>query len=337
MPLRVPEWARVPLAAAQGWSRDGVFKHSAAVSFYTLFSLAPITIIVLGIASLVFGTQVAEQQVEEQLSELLGREVARLVVQAVEASQEEAQGWTGAAVGLAMLLVGATTVFAQLQESLNEIWGVRARPDRKGWVVLIVRRLLSFAMVLTIGFLLLVSLILTSAVSALVRYADTWFGVPPPLLHAVDAVVVFSAITVLFAMVFKFMPDVIQSWRDVWRGALLTALLFSAGRVLIALYLARTSVASVYGAAGSLAALLIWIYYSATILFFGAEYIRARGELKGRPARPKKTAVLVRQEIVEESEHDREEQASVHADEVGGPVPTREEKESGLAPTKRED
>ena len=326
MKLRVPEWARVPLAAAQGWVRDGSARHSAAVSFYTLFSLAPMTIIVLAIASLAFGEQVAGAQLAEQLRELMGADAARLIVHAVEASQEEKSGWVGATVGVGMLLVGATTVFAQLQESLNAIWGVRTRPDRKEWVVLIVRRLVSFAMVLTIGFLLLVSLIFTSAVSALVRYADSWVGVPPPVLHAVDALVVFAAITALFAMVFKFMPDVVQSWRDVWRGALLTALLFTAGRVLIAIYLAKSTVASVYGAAGSLAALLIWIYFSAAILFFGAEYIRARGELKGRPARPKKTAVLVREVLVEETDADRDEQAARHAEEVGGRVPTREEK-----------
>lgn len=325
--MRVPEWARVPLAAAQGWNRDGAFKHSAAVSFYTLFSLAPVTVIVLGIAGFVFGQEAAVRQVSVQLRELVGPEAARLIVQAVDASREEADGWTGATVGFAMLLVGATTVFGQLQESLNAIWGVRARPDRKGWVVLIARRVVSFAMVLTMGFLLLVSLVLTTALSAAVRYADDWVGVPGPVLQAVDVLVALGAITVLFAMVFKFMPDVVQSWRDVWRGAFLTALLFSAGRVLIAWYLGHSTVASVYGAAGSLAALLIWIYYSCAILFFGAEYTRARGELKGRPARPKKTAVLVREEIVEESDGDRDEQAERHAEAAGGKVPTREERE----------
>lgn len=335
--MRVPEWARVPLAAAQGWNRDGAFKHSAAVSFYTLFSLAPVTIIVVGIAGFVFGRAAAARQVSEQLRELVGPDAARLIVQAVEASRAEADGWTGATVGFVMLLVGATTVFAQLQESLNAIWGVRARPERSGWVVLIARRLVSFAMVLTVGFLLLVSLAMTTALSALVRHANAWTGASGPLLRVVDVVVGLAAITALFAMVFKFMPDVRQSWRDVWRGAFVTALLFSAGRVLIAWYLGHSTVASVYGAAGSLAALLIWIYYSCAILFFGAEYIRARGELKGRPARPKQTAVLVREEIVEESEADREIEAGKHAAAVGGPVPTREEKAAprGDAPKRR--
>ena len=232
--MRVPEWARVPLAAAQGWNRHGAFRHSAAVSFYTLFSLAPVTIIVVGIAGFVFGREAATRQVTGQLQELVGAEGARLIVQAVDASRAEADGWTGATIGFAMLLVGATTVFGQLQESLNEIWGVRARPDRKGWAVLIARRVVSFAMVLT--------------------------------------------------------------------------------------------VASVYGAAGSLAALLIWIYYSCAILFFGVEFTRARAGLKGRPVRPKKTAVLVREELVEESEEERDEQAEKHAEEAGGHVPTREEK-----------
>jgi membrane protein len=324
--MRVPEWARVPLAAAQGWNRHGAFRHSAAVSFYTLFSLAPVTIIVVGIAGFVFGREAATQQVTAQLRELVGAEGARLIVQAVDASRAEADGWTGAMIGFAMLLVGATTVFGQLQESLNEIWGVRARPDRKGWVVLIARRVVSFAMVLTVGFLLLVSLVLTTALSAFVRYADAWVGVPAPVLRAMDVAVALGAVTVLFAMLFKFMPDVRQSWRDVWRGAFVTALLFSAGRVGIAWYLSHSTVASVYGAAGSLAALLIWIYYSCAILFFGVEFTRARAELKGRPVRPKKTAVLVREELVEESEEERDEQAEKHAEAAGGHVPTREEK-----------
>jgi membrane protein len=324
--MRVPEWARVPLAAAQGWNRHGAFRHSAAVSFYTLFSLAPVTIIVVGIAGFVLGREAAMRQVADQLRELVGAEGARLIVRAVDASRAEADGWTAATIGFAMLLVGATTVFGQLQESLNEIWGVRVRPDRNGWVVLIGRRLVSFAMVLTVGFLLLVSLVLTTALSALVRYADAWVGVPAPVLRAVDVGVTLAAITVLFAMLFKFMPDVRQSWRDVWRGAFLTALLFSVGRVGIAWYLSHSTVASVYGAAGSLAALLIWIYYSCAILFFGVEFTRARAELKGRPVRPKKTAVLVREEVVVESEAERDAEAEEHAEAAGGHVRTREEK-----------
>jgi membrane protein len=324
--MRVPEWARIPLAAAQGWNRDNAFQHSAAVSFYTLFSLAPVTIIVLGVASMVVGRDLALAQVTVQLSELVGQEAAKLIVEAVQRSQAEKDGWAGAAMGFVMLLVGATTVFGQLQESLNAIWGVRARPDRKGWVVLLARRVVSFAMVLTVGFLLLVSLVLTTALSAMLRYAEDWVGVPAPVLQAVDVVTVLGVITVLFAMVFKFMPDVVQSWRDVWRGAFVTALLFSVGRVLIAWYLGHSTVASVYGAAGSLAALLIWIYYSCAILFFGVEYTKARAELKGRPARPKATAVLVREEVVEESERERERQAERRAEEAGGHVPTREEK-----------
>jgi membrane protein len=302
---RLPDWLRVPLAAAQGWVRDGVFQHAAAVSFYTLFSLAPMTIIVVGVLSVAFGEEVAMRQVSAQLGELVGRDAARLIVDAVKASQEEKSGRVGATIGVAMLLVGATTVFAQLQESLNAVWGVRARPDRKGWVVLLARRVVSFAMVLTLGFLLMVSLVITTAVSALVRHADDWVGAPAPFLRATDLVVTLGVITALFAMLFKFMPDVKQGWADVWRGALVTALLFSAGRVAIGVYLAKSTVASVYGAAGSLAALLIWIYYSCVILFFGAEYIRAKGELSGRPARPKATAVLVREELVDESEEER--------------------------------
>ncbi len=310
--FRLPAWARVPVAAAKSWNADGAFKHSAAVSFYTLFSLAPITIIALSIAGLVFGHEAATEQFSAQMSQVVGREGAELIAKTVRASQPQTEGWTSAVTGLAVLVVGATTVFAQLQESLNAIWGVRARPERAGWLVFVVRRLVSFAMVLTVGFLLLVSLVLTTAISAFMRYADSFVSVPPLVLSAVDLIVALGVITVLFAMVFKIMPDVRLRWQDVWRGAFVTALLFSIGRLFIALYLSHSNVASAYGAAGSLVALLIWIYYSCAILFYGAKFTRAYREEKGLAVTPKSTAVLVREEIVDETPEEREEEVRAH-------------------------
>ena len=219
----------------------------------------------------------------------------------MEASAVEGQGWARTAFGIALLIVGATTVFGQLQDSLNAIWGVIAKPSRSGWMVLLVQRLISFAMVLTVGFLLLTSLVLSTALTAAIHLAEDWLAVPPWLLRSADLVVGLVIITVLFALLFKVLPDVKLRWREVWRGAFVTAVLFSLGRLLIALYLGHSTIASTYGAAGSLAALLIWIYYSCAILCYGAEFIKVYRISHGLDVEPKETAVRVRRQIIEES------------------------------------
>ena len=197
-------------------------------------------------------------------------------------------------------MVGATTVFAQMQDSMNAIWGVTAKPSRSGWIVLLVQRLISFAMVLTIGFLLLTSLILSTALTAAIHVTEVYWAVPPWVLRGVDLGLGLVVITLLFALLFKVLPDVKVSWREVWLGAFITAVLFSVGRLLIAMYLGYSTIASAYGAAGSLVALLMWIYFSCAILFYGAEFIRAYRLSHGSPVVPKETAVRVRREIIEE-------------------------------------
>ncbi|MGC4073739.1 MAG: YihY/virulence factor BrkB family protein [Nibricoccus sp.] len=293
-------WDKVVIRAGKSWFDDDVFKHSAAVSFYTLFSLAPITIIAVWVAGFFFGQEAASGQLSGQISQLVGKEGAKVIEDAVAASRPENHGWFSMTAGFVVLLVGATTVFGQLQESLNEIWGVMVKPSRNGLVLLLVRRLISFAMVLTVGFLLLVSLVLTTAISSLVKLADGYMTVSPVVLQGVDLVVALGVITVLFALVFKFLPDVELRWRDVWQGAFVTALLFSVGRLGISFYLSHSTVASTYGAAGSLVALLIWVYYSCTILFFGAEVTRAAREQSGLHVQPKAKAVRVRRQIIEQ-------------------------------------
>ena len=291
---------RIWVAAAKAWSRDNAFKHSAAVSFYTLFSLAPITIIAVGVAGLFFGEEVATKQFTAQMEQLVGKAGSEVIQRAMEAGALEDKSRLSTAVGIALLLVGATTVFGQLQDSLNDIWGVTSKPSRSGWVVMIVHRLISFAMVLTVGFLLLTSLVLTTALTAVVTLARGWVPIGTWVLRGADLVVGLGVITVLFALLFKVLPDVEVKWREVWKGAFVTAVLFTIGRFLIALYLGHSTIASTYGAAGSLVALLMWIYYSCAILFFGAEFIRADRLARGGKVQPKKTAVRVRREIVRE-------------------------------------
>ena len=291
-------WLRVLLHAAKNWIDDNAFQHAAAVSFYTLFSLAPMTIIGVGLAGLVLGTERASREFSAQMTQLVGKEGAQAIQATLEAARSPHANRLSAAVGLGILLVGATSVFGQLQDSLNAIWSVRAAPRRSGLTVFFLQRLLSFGMVLTVGFLLLVSLLLTTVLQTMVRTADGGFSLPPAALQSIEFVSTLAVITVLFAAFFKILPDVQLAWRDVWPSALLTAVFFSVGRVLIATYLAHSTVASVYGAAGSLVALLVWVYYSCSIMFFGVEMVRADRAQQHRPVKPKKTAVLLRQEII---------------------------------------
>lgn len=291
-------WLNILLTAAKSWHSDNVFKHAASVSFYTLFSLAPITIIAVTVMGLFLGKERAGAQLNQQVAQLIGPASAELVQKAAEASQTDKDSLFATITGIALLIFGATTVFGQLQESFNQIWDVRAKPRKHGWLVLVIHRLLSFAMVLTIGFLLLVSLILSTWVTSALGYFESSFLASPQLLKFADLAIGIVVITVLFALLFKVLPDVHLRWKDVVIGAVVTSALFTIGRYLIALYLAHSTVVSVYGAAGSLVALLIWVYYSCAILFFGVELTRAYRAAHKLKVIPKENAVLVREELV---------------------------------------
>lgn len=286
------------MAAAKGWNADNAFQHSAAVSFYTLFSLAPVSIIAVSAAGFVLGKDTAVRQFSEQMTDLVGKNGAKVMEAAITASQSGPANWASTTTGVVLLLIGATSVFAQLQDSLNEIWGVEAHPSRSGLAVLLLQRVISFGMVLTIGFLLLVSLVITTILETMLHSANGRLTVPPVVLQGLDLLVALTVVTALFAALFKILPDVQLPWSAAWSSAFLTAALFSIGKVLIATYLAHSTVASVYGTAGALVALLVWIYYSCAIMFFGVEFMRANRQQSGLAVKPKKTAVLVRREIV---------------------------------------
>lgn len=287
-------WLDFFVAAARSWQADNAFKHSAAVSFYTLFSLAPITIIAVTVAGSFFGKEVAAKALEKQVAGLVGPASAEAVRAAAKASENEATGVISTTIGVALLLIGATTVFGQLQDSLNQIWDVQSKTDMSSWAKLVIQRLISFAMVLTIGFLLLVSLILTTALTSMLAHWSGEGSGAAGLLKAADIGIGLVTITVLFALLFKVLPDAQVRWRDVWLGAAITAALFTVGRHLIALYLGHSTVASIYGTAGSLVALLIWVYYSCAILFYGAELTRVFGAADHRKIKPKTIARVVK-------------------------------------------
>lgn len=283
------------------WLERNAFIHAGSLAFYTLFSMAPVVIIAVSIAGAVFGEEAARGEIVGQLDDFVGVDAAQAVEESVARSRPEVAGLVPTITGVLVLLLGATTVFAQMQTSLNRIWGVVAKPRKSSILILLKSRLLSLAIILIIGFILLVSLLLNVALSAVVAYAENWVSIPPHLLSSIELVLSLVVVTALFAVMFKVLPDVVVDWQDVWAGAAITAVLFIAGRYGIALYLAYMAPASTYGAAGSLVLILLWVYYSSLILFFGAALTKARVLAAGKAVVPRAMAVRVREEIVEEN------------------------------------
>lgn len=251
------------------WSDRNAFQHAGALGFCTLFSLAPLVIILVAIVGTVYGEEAASGEISARIADLVGAQAASAVEEAVRRSQLKETGILPTLLGLGALAFGATTVFAQMQSSLNQFWGVVARPTRSGILTFITVRLLSLSMVLIIGFLLVTSFVVSVAISGIVAYADQLIPVPPLVVTGIDVAVSLGVTTLLFAMIFKVLPDVRLQWSDVWRGAFITAVLFAVGKYLISFYLTRVAPASTYGAAGSLILVLLWVYYSSLILFFG--------------------------------------------------------------------
>ncbi|HEV2696241.1 MAG TPA: YihY/virulence factor BrkB family protein [Verrucomicrobiae bacterium] len=245
--------------------------QGAALSYYTFFAIAPLFVIVLGIAGFCFGEQAAQKELFEQLNQLVGKQGGDAIQALVVAAHRSQTGFWANSIAGGTLAVAATGVFVQLQNSLNGIWHVRHASGR-GLRNFIRHRLLSFAMVFGIGFLLLVSLICSAGLAALGNFLGDYVSAKDILLKALNFVISLGIITMLFTMIFKFLPDVKIAWRDVWLGGFITALLFNVGKLLIGLYIGRSSLSSVYGAVGSLAIVLVWVYYSAQILFFGAQF-----------------------------------------------------------------
>lgn len=283
------------------WLSMNAFQHAGALAFYTLFSLAPMLIIIIAIVGAVLGADAARTEVYTQVEALLGAQAAEAADEAVRSSRIDEGGLLPTLLGGGMLLFGATTVLAQMQSSLNQFWGVVAKPSRSGFLVFATTRLLSLGLVLIIGFLLLTSFIISMVLAAVLRFAEAWLPVPSSAATAMDLALSLLVATGVFAAIFKLLPDVRLHWRDMWRGAGLTAVLFVSGQFLISLYLTKTAPASTYGAAGSLVMVLLWVYYSSLLLFFGAAFTRVSVRRRGDRIVPKPTAVRVRTEIVEEA------------------------------------
>jgi membrane protein len=276
----------------QEWRKDGALDLGAALAYYTIFSLAPLLLVALAVAGLLWDRGEIQGQLIAQIQGLMGQQGAQAVQTMLEnAGQHRASAFAGI-IAAVTILFGATGVFVQLQNALNRVWNVEAKPELGIWSF-VKTRLISFGMVLGIGFLLLVSLIISTAVSALGKWASGLLPGSEALMQGVTFALSFALITLLLAMIYKFLPDVEIGWRDVWIGAVVTALLFTLGKFLIGLYLGKSSVASTYGAAGSLVIVLLWIYYSSQILFLGAEFTQVYATRYGSQIKPSKHAVPV--------------------------------------------
>ncbi len=272
------------------WSQDNALRLSAALSYYALFSLAPLFLLIISVAGLVFGEDAARGKISEQIHALAGKQAADAIQSVVQSTGKKSASILATIIGLVILLFGASGVFGELKSALNIIWGVTLRPTRL-WSSLIRERFLSFSLVLCIGFLLLVSLVLTAVITIVSTYMSNRLPLPGFVWHTADLLVSFSVITVLFAMIFKILPNVDIGWNDVAIGALGTAFLFTVGKFLIGLYLGKSSVTSYYGAAGSAVIVLLWVYYSTCILFFGAEFTKVYARTYGSGIVPDKRAI----------------------------------------------
>jgi membrane protein len=287
--MRAREAWNIAKETAKDWLDDDASTLAAALAYYALLSLAPLLVISVGVAGWFLGPEAARGRVAGELSNIVGGEAAQGIQAVVASAEEPKRGVIGAVVGMVTLFIGASGVFGQLQTSLNTIWEVKPRADR-GVLGQLKDRFFSFTMVLGVAFLLLVSLVLSSMLSSFgTVLADTLPG-GATLWQVINFTLSFGVVTLLFALIFKVIPDAKIQWRDVWLGAAVTALLFSIGKQLLGLYLGKAAVGSSYGAAGSIVALVVWVYYAAQILFVGAEFTQVQARRRGASIEPSKNA-----------------------------------------------
>jgi len=269
--------------ALMGWWNDNVPRLGASLAYYTLFALAPILVVAIGVAGLVFGPDAVRGEVVGQIQGLVGRQGAEAVQTMIQNAARPSSSRLATVIGLVTAFLGATGAFIELQTALNAIWRVQPRPG-VSVLAFLKQRLISFGLVVGVGFLLLVSLVINAALAAFNRYLGRMFPALTAFWDASNVLVSLAVVTLLFAMVYKVLPDVRLRWRDVWVGALVTAGFFSIGKQVIGLYLGTSTLASTYGAAGSIVALLVWVYYSAQVVLLGAEFTRYYVErFRGEP------------------------------------------------------
>jgi membrane protein len=302
----IKSWWRITRKAFDEFSSDNGMKLSASLSYYTLFSLGPMLVIIISFAGIFFGKDAVQGKLYKQIKGLIGPDAAMQVQSIIANIQLTDSGVTGAIIGIAILLLGATGVFNEIQSSINYIWSIRAKPE-KGWLKILVNRLISFSLVISCAFILMVSLMISAVMDVMSDQLLLYFpDATVVFVQIVNNVLIFLVIGCLFAIIFKVLPDASIRWKDVFRGAAFTAALFMVGKFLIGFYLGNSNIGITYGTAASVIILLLWVYYSSIILYFGAEFTKVYAIHNGAGIRPRKTAVfIVKQEVKEIEAADR--------------------------------
>ncbi len=292
---------KVLIATFKGFGEDKGLKLSASLAYYTIFSIGPLLLLLMSLASIFLGEEAIQGKIFGELKGLLGASAAAQVQEIIKNIQVSGETNFALVISIITLVIGATTLFIEIQDSLNIIWKLKAKPKR-GWVAFLKNRLISSSLIVSLGFLLTVSLLVNGAIQAFMGILGRYFNsITEVLLIAINFLVTFVVITVLFGIIFKFLPDAKIKWKHVRAGAIFTALLFMLGRYLIGLYIQFSATQSTYGAAGAIIIILLWIYYSAAILYIGAEFTQVYTEAKGEHIEPAEYAVHVKQEeIVQE-------------------------------------
>lgn len=277
----------------KGFMDDNAFKLSASLSYYTVFALGPVLIIIISLAGVFWGRVAVQGRIYDQINGLVGNEAALQIQEIIKNIQQTDGGVIGTIIGFIVLIIGATGVFIEIQDSINKIWSVKAKP-KKGWIKFLINRLLSFSLVVSMSFILLVSLIISAVLDAigdwLIRYFQDYTVY---LFYVINIAVIFFVIAFLFSIIFKVLPDAHIKWKDAFIGAGFTAVLFLLGKLAISFYLGKSHLGVTYGAAASIVIILTWVYYSSLILYFGAEFTRAYAVSHGGGIRPYDTAVFV--------------------------------------------
>lgn len=286
----VRSWGPLFVQSFKDWMADRALRFSAALAYYSIFAMAPLVIIAIAVAGLAFGENAARGQVYQQIEWLLGPKGAAEIQSLIQASSDTQKSLLATILGVVTLLIGASGVFGQLKDALNSIWGVMLKPG--GFMASLKEYLLNFSMVLGVGFLLIISLLLSAVLQAVNTFMTGYFPIPS-FVAPLTAAISFFVLVLLFALIFKVLPDVKIGWKDVWIGAGVTAVLFTAGKYLISLYLGTSSVASSFGAAGALILILVWTYYSTTIFLLGAEFTKVYASRYGSGIRPARNACFV--------------------------------------------
>ncbi len=279
------------MQSINGWLEDRALRFSAALAYYSIFAMAPLIIISISVAGLIFGEQAARGQVYQQINWLLGSKGAVEIQTLIQASSDTSKSIVATVVGIITLLVGASGVFGQLKDALNSIWGVRLKPGA-GIISSVKEYLFNFSMVLGVGFLLIISLLLSAVLHSLNSFLTGYLPLPS-FVGPLTAAGSFVVVLLLFALIFKVLPDVEIGWEDVWIGATVTAILFTLGKFLIGLYLGTSSIGSSFGAAGALILILVWVYYSTTIFLLGAEFTKAYADRYGSGINPNRHACFI--------------------------------------------